>query len=88
MLRSESQEQKYRDIDEKWDRKTHHRTEPKFPNKLWQDDTKRNGDIPNKQMSVAVKGWNFKIKYQNKNPFIKLQVEIETMKSYGEADRR
>ena len=58
--------------------------------KMWQEDYRRNEEISNKRWENKNLVWLnkyeefFKIKYQNKSPYVKISEETEKKKTYAE----
>ena len=93
LLRSESQETKYKDIDTKMMTEIEKQATGQSRNYLtnmWQEDCRRNEEISKKRWQNKNLIWlnkyeeNFRTKYQNKNPFIKEPDETDRSKTYAE----
>ena len=94
LLRSESQETKYKDLDSKVISEIEKLATGQSRNMLlnmWQEDCKRNEEISKKRWQNKNHSWlnrykeNFKVTYQNKSPFIKAEDKTEGNKTYATA---
>ena len=93
LLRSESQETKYKEIDTKMMTEIEKQATGQSHNYLtnmWQEDCRRNEEISKKRWQNKNLIWlnkyeeNFRTKYQNKNPFVKEPDETDRAKTYAE----
>ena len=94
LLRSESQESKYKDLDLKMITEIEKQATRQSRNLLlnmWQEDCKQNEEISKKRWQNSNQTWlnnykeKFKVNYQNKNHFIKIADEKERNKTYAAA---
>ena len=94
LLRSESQETKYKELDLKIIAEIEKQATGQSRSRLlnmWHEDCKRNEDISKKRWQNKNQTWlnkykeNFKITYQNKDPFFKSAEETDRNKTYAEA---
>ena len=95
LFRSESKETKYKNLDSKMISEIEKQATGQSRHlslNMWQEDCKQNEEISKKRWQNRNQTWlnnyreNFKVNYQNKNPYIKIADETEEKKSYAAAD--
>ena len=93
-LRKENQEEKYRNIDQKMKEEIQKIATGERQNmllKLWNEDCKQNEDISHSRWEIRNAAWlakyegNFKKKYEDKNPYIKIGDDLDVPRSYAQA---
>ena len=93
-LRKENQEEKYRNIDQKMKEEIQKIATGERQNmllKLWNEDCTQNEDISHSRWEKRNAAWlakyevDFKTKYEDKNPYIKIGDDLDAPISYAEA---